>query len=326
MFLLVILVLLALMTIACLIGGSFKKEFRSAWLWTAAGSFAMFMLCLIFNIWVSISVGHVGIAVWFNNVQKTTYEQGLHLPINPLMDFHEMSVQRQTVEFQAPSKDSKAANTDEIIALSKDNLLLTVEATCPFMLNPAYAWWVYRNIGKDYINGLIKPAARSALRDALAQFSFVAAGTEQREDLQMKMTDFFAKAIFNDLTKLGLDPAEANKIFTIPTVQLRKVLPPEKVQNAISEKLAADQDLQRQHTLTEIAREQANRRKQEGRGIKELFTELPKDFRPNEMARLLEAMATKENADANMKAVESGKVNVLVLGGGAHPSINVPNQ
>lgn len=96
---------------------------------------------------------------------------------------------------------------------------------------------------------------------------------------------------------------------------LRDVRPDAKVLNAISEKVAAEEDLKRQRVLTEIARQEAERRANEGIGVARLFSELPQGFSPDQIRAVLAALADKQRADALTKAVESGKVNVMVLPG-----------
>lgn len=295
---------------------------------------ALALATVILNVFTIIGRGNVGVGSFFSSVQKSSYAQGFNL-VNPFHDIHEMDIKRKVVELNAKispeaekdkegkDKEAQIEGSGEIIALSHDNLVLAIEATCPFALNPAYAWWVYRNIGDEeiYINQLIIPAARSALRDAVAQTPFIDASTERRNQLAQLMTETFAQAVANDLSKQGLSLEEASKVFVILPVQLRKVLPPDKVQSAISEKIASEQDLQRQHTLTSIAEEIANRRKKEGAGIKNLFNELPQNISPKDMSQLLHAMAEKERADAVMKAVETGQAKNLFIGTGISPAV-----
>jgi regulator of protease activity HflC (stomatin/prohibitin superfamily) len=238
-----------------------------------------------------------------------------------------MTVRRQAIEFQS-SSDPKAKNHDPIQAMSRDNLIVDIEANCPFILNPVWAWWVYQNVGDDskYVESFVKPAARSALRDAVAKVTFLEAGTENREGLEKGMTEAFQSLVKNDLIRVGkgLDEKQAGEVFVILPVQLRKVLPPDKVQNSINEKIATDQDYQRQQTLTKIAEQIALRRTNEGQGIHNLFSRLPKDITPKDMAGLLDAMAKKENADALMKAVETGQLKTAIFSNGA--PIAIPAQ
>lgn len=104
-------------------------------------------------------------------------------------------------------------------------------------------------------------------------------------------------------------------------MQLRKILPPQKVLNAVSEKVAAQEDLERQKTLTRIAEEEARRRQNEGRGVKNLFTELPAGLKPSEIREVLAAIADKTRAEATMKAVETGQVQIMIMYG-TQPAIS----
>jgi len=296
------------------------------WKWMAVGTWTCMFLVIFFNLFTLVSTGKVAVSTLMNEVQKSFKGEGFNI-VNPFYDFHEMTVQRQAIEFQS-SSNPKEKEHDPIQAMSRDNLIVDVEANCPFILNPIWAWWVYQNIGDDkiYVKGFVKPAARSALRDAIAKVTFLEAGTENREKLEIEMTKAFQLVLKNDLMKIGkgLNEEQAGEVFVILPVQLRKVLPPEKVQNSINEKVATDQDLQRQKTLTDIAEQIALRRTNEGQGISNLFAKLPKDITPKDMAGLLGAIAKKENADALMKAVETGQLKTVIFSNG--PPVAIPAQ
>ena len=195
---------------------------------------------------------------------------------------------------------------------------MTIDTTYAWKLNPAYAWWVYRHMGLDeaYINSLIKQAARSATREAAAGFTSDEATTSKREEFAFAMEAQFGKHLVADLVRQGLPLEEAKQVFVVLPVQLRKALPPGKVLNAISEKAAAEQDLQRQVTLTSIAKQEAERRGNEGLGVKNLFDALPTGFTAEQIAMVLNALANKEKADAFMKGVSTGTINTMVIDGG----------
>ncbi len=59
----------------------------------------------------------------------------------------------------------------------------------------------------------------------------------------------------------GLNDNALKNVIIVMPVQLKGVTADQKVANSLSEKKAAEIDLERQHTLTEIAHEQANRMK-----------------------------------------------------------------
>lgn len=276
-------------------------------------------LWVFFSIVLVVPAGTVKVGTLFGSVQEKTYDQGMHV-VNPFLGFTDMSVRRQIIEFQSGKTGS---NSDDVVAVSNDNLPLTVEVTYAYRLNPTYASWLYRNIGNEetFTSQLVVQAARAATRSAAAQFNYDQATTTQRDLLARAMEADFRRRLIEDMTRQGLSAQQAPHVFNILPVQLRKVLPPEKVQNAIAEKIASEQDLQRQKILTAIAKQEAERRGQEGSGVRKLFEQLPAGFSADQIATIMNALANKERADAQLKAVQSGKVSVMVMDG--NPSVNV---
>ncbi|HEY4486427.1 MAG TPA: SPFH domain-containing protein [Candidatus Paceibacterota bacterium] len=266
------------------------------------------------NSFTSISVGSTGVGVRFQNVQTRAYTEGVQL-VNPFLDFHAMSARRQVIEFHAGEKDKV---NEDVVSLSSNNVPMTIDVTYAWQLNPRYAWWVYRHMGLDdsYRNSLIKQVARSATRAAAAKFTSDEATTSKRNEFTLEMEKEFSDHLVADLVRQGLPLEDAKQVFIVLPIQLRKALPPEKVLNAISDKAAAEQDLQRQVTLTAIARQEAERRSNEGLGVSKLFDELPKGFTAEQIAMVVNALANKEKADAFMKAVLTGNVNTMVIDGG----------
>lgn len=168
-----------------------KDNTISKWKWAVIASWVIALLIIILNLFTVVSTGHVAVPTFMSEVQKNFEGEGFNI-VNPFYDFHKMTVRRQSIEFQS-SSDPKEENHDPIQAMSKDNLIVDVEANCPFILNPIWAWWVYQNIGDDtkYVTSFVKPAARSALRDAVVKVTFLQAGTENREGLEKGMTEAF---------------------------------------------------------------------------------------------------------------------------------------
>ena len=173
-------------------------------------------------------------------------------------------------------------------------------------------------------------AARSAVRDEVAMRNWQEAASQNLEELAEAILLSFADKVTRNLMALKTSDGsphftseQAASAFDFPIVQLRKVLPPQRVLNSISEKVAAEEDLKRQRTLTLIAEEEAKRRANEGLGVKKLFDELPSDFEPREIATVLAALADKQRADAMMKAVEAGEVNVIITETGGTPAVKI---
>lgn len=264
---------------------------------------------------VIVAPGTVRVASLFGKVQEDVYGEGLHV-VNPLMDFHEMSVRRQMYNF---------TEGNELVSISQDGVRLQLDVAFPIRLNPELAWKVFQTIGPEqrYLNQL-SSAARTTVRDVVALYDWKSAATTKRQELAQVSQETFKAYLRNDLVSLGFTEAEADRAFSVLPVQLRRVLPPEKVLNAISEKVASEEDLERQKTLTAIAEEAALRRANEGLGVKKLFAELPEGFSAEEISTVLNALAQKEKANALLKAVETDQVKVIVMEGGSPAAVSVP--
>lgn len=271
-----------------------------------------------------VPAGHVSVATLFGAVQEGVHPEGLHF-MNPLVSLQQFSIRRTMFDFSGNKRGGTAG--PQIVAVSSDSLRLTLDVGFPMRLNGPAAWKVYQRIGHQWsvAQQLVVPAARAAVRDAVATFTWRDATSASRGKMAQKIEERFRELVTADLLSAGFTEAESISVFTIQPVQLRKVLAPGKVLNAVSEKIAAEEDLQRQRTLTQIAEEEARRRINEGIGVKNLFTELPRGFTASQIREVLAAMADKTRAEALMKAVETGQVQVVVMNGGSQPSLQIPS-
>ena len=57
--------------------------------------------------YVSVPAGHASVATLFGDVRPEPYEQGLHIPVNPLYDWHRYDVRQKSHKETAnvPSQD-----------------------------------------------------------------------------------------------------------------------------------------------------------------------------------------------------------------------------
>ncbi|KXJ99845.1 MAG: SPFH domain / Band 7 family protein [Parcubacteria bacterium OLB19] len=276
-------------------------------------STAVTILVIMYNSFIMVPVGTIYVASLFNTMQTRSYTEGFHT-VNPFLDFSKMSARKTAIHFGG---GDASEGDGGMISQSKNNLPLIVEATFSFVINPVYAYWVFQRMGNDesYINSLIIPVTRSAVRSSVSQYTSEEATTSKREELAVTMEEKFLEHLVSDLVSQGMEKSDAQKVFTILPVQIRKVLPPQKVLNAIAEKAAADEDLAKQKTLTFVAEEEANRRGNEGKGITNLFSSLPTGFTPEQIALIINAISNNTKATAFLKGVENGSINTIVIDG-----------
>ncbi len=262
-----------------------------------------------------VDVGHVEVVRVYGNVQERRYDPGVHL-IVPGSRHDYMHVRRQIFELSSLDPDvPAAAGAAATLALSADRIPLAADITFPYQLNPDFGWKVFSLIGPGYEGLLLIPAARAAIREAMAGFTWTDATTTKRAELEERIHSVFKQFVFDNLTGAGFTKEEAPKVFSLMAPQVRRIGPPRALLAAVSERVAAEVNLERQGVLNRIAQSESERRANEGVGVRKLIEELPKGLKPNELRDLLYALADKQRADSMLKAVEKDQVKVMIMGG-----------
>ena len=118
------------------------------------GILAFVLVILLFSSVTRVGTGHVGVLTLFGRVTGETLGEGIHL-INPLKTNNEMSIQTQTV------KESASVPSSEGLMMSLDTSLI-------YHLNPDHAADVFQKIGADYENIVVEPTLRSVIRESTA--------------------------------------------------------------------------------------------------------------------------------------------------------------
>ena len=180
------------------------------------GVAAFLLVILIFSCITRVGTGRVGVLTLFGKVQTgETLGEGIHL-INPLKTNNELSIQTQTL------KESASVPSSEGLMMSLDTSLI-------YHLNPDHAADVFQKIGADYENVVVEPTLRSAIREATASHTANALYTGERE--------MVAKQIFDQVS------AQLNQRgLTVENVLLRDIQLPTTLKSAIEAKQQAEQE------------------------------------------------------------------------------------
>ena len=289
---------------------------------------AVLLVVVAYSVLIVVA-GTTQVVITFGKVQERRYDPGVHI-IVPGSRHEQMAVTRQIFELSALDPDG-AAGTPQVpeaqrtLALSQDRIALSADLTFPYQLNADLAWKVYTVIGPTYEASLLIPAARAAVREAAAGFTWNDAVATKRADLEKQIHAVFRRLVQENLTSSGFTENEAAKALVLMPPQIRRLAPPKAILSAESDRIASEVNLQRQLVLNQIAEREAERRGNEGLGIRKLIEQLPKDYNPVQLKDLLYALADKQRADSMLKAVERDQVKVMVMGGsGGAPSVALP--
>src|SRR5207244_5709624 len=129
----------------------------------------------------SIPTGNVGVLTLFGRVTGETLPEGIHL-INPLKSVQKLSVQTQSLK--------ESANVP-----SNEGLILALDTSLLFRLDKSKAAYVYQTMGEPYVERVVEPTLRAAIRAATSAHSANALYTNARELVQAQIQEELTKEL-----------------------------------------------------------------------------------------------------------------------------------
>lgn len=215
--------------------------------------FIGFIIILIDSTTV-ISPGNTGVVTFFGNVSNKPLQSGFHF-INPLSSIEEIDIKTQVYTMSHKTNEGQVKGDDAIYILTKDGLQLGLEITVQWRLLESNVPKIYRTIGLDYEEKIVRPEIRSVIRDnAVKYFS---------TDIYSSNRANFVSDVSENLKKVFTARGFIMEQFLLRDVQL-----PQKVQNAINEKLAAEQESQKMEWVLSKEKKEAERKVVEAQGIR----------------------------------------------------------
>jgi regulator of protease activity HflC (stomatin/prohibitin superfamily) len=200
-----------------------------------------------------IEPGKVGVQTLFGKVQGDVLESGLHV-INPLVDVTTFSIQTENYTMSAKSGEGQVEGDDAIRVLSSDGLEVTIDLSVLYKVTPSKAPYIYQNIGVDYVDKIVRPVTRTAIRDNAVNYQAVDLYSTKREEFQFKIN----KTISDNFAKNGLE---------VQQILVRNITLPATVRASIESKIQAEQDAQKMTFVLQKERQEADRKRVEAQGI-----------------------------------------------------------
>ena len=229
-----------------------------------------------------VPAGNVGVLTLFGRVTDDVLPEETHL-VNPLLRNFRMSVRTQELQEQASVP-------------SQEGLLVTLDTSLLFRLNPELAHEAYRTIGPEYVDVVVVPNLRSAIRSITAANSANALYSGQREVVAQRI----AEELRGELESRGV---------IIESVLLRDVQLPQMLRQAIESKQQAEQEAMRMSFVLEREKQEAERKRIEAGGIS--------DFQRIVAQGISQQLLTWKGIEATEKLANSTNAKVVVIGSGS---------
>src|SRR4030081_1365896 len=258
-------------------GGGGRGVLRLA----ALGVAAFLLVILLFNSVTRVGTGRVGVLTLFGRVTGETLGEGIHL-INPLKTNNEMSIQTQTIK--------ESANVP-----SSEGLMMSLDTSLIYHLNPDRSAEVFQKIGADYENVVVEPTLRAAIREATASHTANALYTGERE--------MVAKQIFDELYNLL-----GQRGFVVESVLLRDIQLPATLKASIESKQQAEQESLAMSFRLQKEKQEAERKRIEAAGVR--------DFQQIVAQGISTQLLEWKGIEATEMLAKSPNAKIVVIGGG----------
>lgn len=202
-----------------------------------------------------VGPGQVGVVVLFGRVQEKPLRSGIHL-INPFASIEKMSVRTESYTMSGKAREGVVRGDDAIDALTSEGLTVKLDVTVWYRLKSEGAAIVYRDIGPNYVEKIVRPAIKTVIRNMMAGYEVAYIYSENRESIGISIEQ-------------GLKDALAGRNIEVEKVLMRDVQLPEMVQGKIDEKMASKQEAERMVFVLQRETREVERKKLEAEGISE---------------------------------------------------------
>lgn len=246
-----------------------------------------------------IPAGQVGVKTLYGKVDNDVLFSGLNI-VNPLVEVTTFDIKTQNYTMSAVHDEGSKAGDDAIRILTSDGLEVTIDLSVLFSLTPKDAPRILKEIGDDYLDKIVRPIARTAIRDNAVSYEAVALYSTKRQEFQSK--------IFS-----AIDQSFAKRGLKLEQLLVRNVTLPESVRKAIESKINAEQDAQKMQFVLQKEKQLAERKRIEAQGIA--------DYQRILSTGLSDKQLQYESILAQKEIALSPNAKIIIMGNGKNPII-----
>ncbi len=244
-----------------------------------AGLGGLLLVILLFASVTRVDAGHVGVLTLFGRVTGEILPEGLHI-VSPFKANNLMSVRTQEI------KESASVPSSEGLVINLDTSLI-------YHLNPARAADVYQKLGPSYMDVVVEPTLRAAIREATASHTANALYTGEREQVARQING----QLVAQLNGRGIE---------VESVLLRDIQLPTTLRASIEAKQQAEQEALAMSFKLQREKQEAERKRIEAQGVH--------DFQQIVSQGISPALLQWKGIEATEALARSANSKVVVIG------------
>ncbi|HZH36100.1 MAG TPA: prohibitin family protein [Flavisolibacter sp.] len=253
----------------------------------------------LMSCFVQIDAGHVGVQKLFGKVQNNVLNSGLNF-VNPVVTVERLDVRTLNYTMSGVTDEGHKSGDDAIRVLTADGLEVTIDLTVLYRVMPSEAPRLIRQTGADYENKIVRPIARTRIRDNAVYYDAIALYSSKRDEFQSRIF----KGIEADFRGRGL---------LLENLLVRNITLPANVKATIEQKIQAEQESQKMQFILAKERQEADRKRVEAQGIA--------DYQKIISESLTDRQLQYEQIKATMELAKSANSKIIMMGSKGAPVI-----
>jgi regulator of protease activity HflC (stomatin/prohibitin superfamily) len=257
------------------------------------------VLGFLMSSFVQVDAGQVGVKKLFGKVQPEVLTSGLSM-VNPLYEIEHLDVRTQNYTMSGMLDEGQKSGDDAIRALTADGLEIVMDLTVLYRVIPSEAPRLVREVGIDYQDKIVRPIARTKIRDNAVYYEAVALYSTKRDEFQNRIF----KSIDDEFKKRGL---------LLENLLVRNITLPAAVKGTIEQKIQAEQEAQKMQFVLQKERQEAERKRVEAQGIA--------DYQHIISESLTDKQLQYEQIKAMKELAQSNNSKLIMIGGKNTPVI-----
>jgi prohibitin 1 len=228
-----------------------------------------------------IGTGRVGVVTTFGRVTGRQLAEGINV-VAPWQGVHRMDVRTKEIK--------EAAEVP-----SNEGLIVNLDTSLLFRLDASQASRLYQTVGPSYVDVIVTPNLRSAIRSATATYEAEALYSTAREQVALD--------IFTTMTEVLTDRG-----IIVENVLLRDVGLPQRLMDAIEAKQQAEQEALQMQFVLQKEEQEAERKRVEAAGIR--------DFQDIVTQGISDKLLAWKGIEATELLAQSSNAKVVIIGAG----------
>lgn len=239
---------------------------------------------------VTIGPGKVGV-LW--NIHSGTQPELYHEGLERVAAWNDMYVY-----------DLRVMSRDELLTIIASNgLMIRLDTSVRFRIAPDEVVALHQQIGPDYYKRVLEPVLRSESRHILARYTPEEIYATRRDALEHEICE-------------GVRGKIDGKHIVLEAVLIRDVTLPVPIQQAIDEKLAAEQQVLKMKYVLDVTRANAEQKRIQGQAIADYNKFVSSTLSPSiiDFERIQQLTTLSESNNAKTVVIGANQNSQLLLG------------